>query len=157
MLIKEIRTMDEIDELIASSIKEKRTDVLSVLRLIKANAVVEEKKSGNKITEDGLQKVIVNAIKAHRDSIELYKKGKRDDLAEKEESELKIIMELTPGASFSNDDLINCVNEEIEKIKGSNGTVTMKDMGSIMGVVKSKFPLADGKLVSKIVAENIRK
>jgi uncharacterized protein YqeY len=155
MEIKKIKSLNDVENLIIESMREKKADILSVLRLIKAKVVLEEKKNGESLTEETFQGILVTSIKEHRDSIAEYKKANRPDLAEKEEKELNIIMELTPGATFSNEDVIKCVNEEVAKIKAENGSVSMKDMKPIMAVVKEKFPFADGGFIAKTVKENI--
>ena len=155
MILKTVKTLSDIESLIAEAMSEKCTDILSVLRLIKSKIVLEEKKSGDPLTEEEIQGVLVSAVKSYKDSIEEYKKANREDLAEKEEKELEIVLKLVPNASFSEDDIITLVNGEIERRKAENGSISMKDMSPIMTVVKAKFPFADGKLVADIVKKNI--
>ena len=155
MELKNIRSLIEVESLIKEAMKEKQADILSVLRLIKAKVVFEEKNDGQPLSEEAFIGVLADLIKEHRDSIEKYSKAKRSDLVEAEENELKILTELTPGASFSEDDLITCAKEEIERVKVENGSISMKDMRPIMDRVKEKFKFADGKLISNIVKENI--
>ncbi|MFA6982291.1 MAG: GatB/YqeY domain-containing protein [Patescibacteria group bacterium] len=69
---------------------------LSVLRFLLAalkNKEIELRVSGGVITDEVVKKVIEKQIKQHNDSIESYKKGNRQDLVDKETSELRILEE----------------------------------------------------------------
>lgn len=155
MNLQKVKSLAEVEKLITEAMMHEEKTVLSVLRLIKAKVVYVEKESGKSLDETKFTKVLMGLIKEHKDSIDEYKKAKRNDLVEKEEAELAIISEMLPDVSFSEEDVVNTVNEEIERIKAKNGSVSMKDMKFVMEAVKSKFPFADGKFVSTIAKEKI--
>ena len=155
MEIKKIKSLTDVESLITEAMIGKKSDLLSVLRLIKSKAVYEEKENGTALSESEFMGVFNSIIKEHRDSIDEYEKAKRPDLAEKEKQELDIIMSLSPIESFTDEDVTNYTNTVISEFVAKNGSVTMKDMKNIMGVVKEKYPVAEGKLISQIVKSKI--
>ena len=86
-----------------------------------------------------------------KDSIEQYKNGNREDLAEKETQELKILNEFLPEP-ISEGNLRKIILDVIRETEASS----IKDLGKVMGLVISKSEgRADGTLISKIVKENL--
>ena len=114
--------------------------------LLKLNEI--EKKE--ELTNDECLKIIQQMSKQIKDSIEQYQNGGRDDLADMEEQELKIISEFLPEP-ISEEEIKEIVLSVIQEI----GATSMKDMGRVMGLAISKSEgKADGSIVSKIVKEN---
>jgi len=68
---------------------------LETVRSLRA-ALLELAKSGNEVTDDAEQRAVANQAKRRRDAIEQYRAAARNDLADKEEAELKIIEEYLP-------------------------------------------------------------
>lgn len=128
---------------------------LEVYRSIKNAITVEEKKTGNEIKPEEEAKLLMKLATQHKDSIEQYKQGGRQDLAEKEEKELAIINEYLPKEP-TEEEITKLVKETIAKIEAENGTkVEMRNMKDIMAAVKQVYPTVDGKLVSGIVKSSI--
>ena len=147
MLIEKI----EID--LKNALKSRDQIKVSTLRLLKSaiGYLAIEKKEGLK--DDDVISVIKKQVKQRKDSIESFKKGNREDLAQKEEVELKILKvylpeEITPEA------LRVIIDEAINE----TGASTPKDMGMVMKAVMAKTKhSADGKVVSSIVNEKLSK
>lgn len=100
--------------------------------------------------EEALQ-VISAYAKQRKDSIESYRQGGREDLATKEEAELKIIEEYLPK-QMSADELRPIVDEVIADC----GASSSKDMGKVMKQVMARVRgSADGKVVNQIVREKL--
>lgn len=128
---------------------------LEVYRSIKNAITVEEKKTGNEIKPEEEAKLLMKLATQRKDSIEQYKQGGRQDLAEKEEKELAIISEYLPKEP-TEEEITKLVKETIAKIESENGTkVEMRNMKDIMAAVKQVYPTVDGKLVSGIVKSSI--
>ncbi|MCV6607912.1 MAG: GatB/YqeY domain-containing protein [Campylobacterales bacterium] len=90
--------------------------------------------------------LIQKMIKKRNDSITEYKKGNREDLAEKEQGEIDILSEYMPK-QLSDEELEAKVKEIIEKTGATSG----KDMGKIMGMsAKEIGALADNKRISQM-------
>lgn len=128
---------------------------LELYRSIKNAFTVEEKKTGNEIKPEEEAKLLMKLATQRKDSIEQYKQGGRQDLAEKEEKELAIISEYLPKEP-TEEEITKLVKETIAKIEAENGAkVEMRNMKDIMAAVKQVYPTVDGKLVSGIVKSSI--
>lgn len=101
------------------------------------------------LTDDDVIKIIRRQIKNRKESIAAFTKGGRQDLADKETSELKILETYVPAGAGA---------EEIRKIVKSVMVSGETDFGKIMGQVMKKLQgQADGATVAKIVKEEIAK
>ena len=128
---------------------------LELYRSIKNAITVEEKKTGNEIKPEEEAKLLMKLATQRKDSIEQYKQGGRQDLAEKEEKELTIISEYLPKEP-TEEEITKLVKETIAKIETETGAkVEMRNMKDIMAAVKQVYPTVDGKLVSGIVKSSI--
>lgn len=139
----------------------------STLRMVLASANNKEiekrtlfSKKNPKATEAELQKesvlsdeevlqIITGEVKKHKESIEMFQKGNRPDLVDKETKELKILETYLPEQLSENE-----VRKLVEEAVASTGAKTPQDMGKVMSAIMSKVKgKADGALVSKIVKE----
>ena len=106
---------------------------------------------GESLTKEEALKILKSAAKQLRESVEQYKKGGRDDLAEKELFELSLLDKYLPE-QLSEDKIREIVKETIQ----ASGDKSMQDMGRIMGMLmKELAESADGKLVQQIVREEL--
>ena len=106
---------------------------------------------GKDLTKQESIQILQSSAKQLKDSIRQYKKGGRDDLADIEVFELKLINKYLPK-QLSEDK----IRASIQKTIKSCGTTSMQDMGRIMGIVmKELMGTADGKIVQKIVQEEL--
>ena len=131
-----------------------RTGCLRMLRskVLEREVALRPKKGADYELEDeeALQEIATYA-KQRKDSIESYRQGNREDLAVKEEAELKIIEEYLPK-QMSADELRPIVDEVIV----DSGATSPKDMGQVMKLVMARVRgSADGKVVSQIVSEKL--
>ncbi|XWN36735.1 MAG: GatB/YqeY domain-containing protein [Balneola sp.] len=143
-----------LDEL-KTAMKAKDKDRLQVLRSLKAKLqekeIAERKDGEATLTEEQAIAVLMKAAKQRKESITQFEEGGREDLAEKEKSELAIIEEYLPKM-LSEDEVREVVSKKIVDL-GAEGPQDMgKVMGPIMGMLKGK---ADGGLVSKVVKEEL--
>ena len=106
---------------------------------------------GGPLTKEDALKILKSAAKQLRESVEQYKKGGRDDLAEKELFELSLLDKYLPE-QLSEDKIREIVKETIRV----SGAESMQDMGRVMGMLmKELAESADGKLVQQIVREKL--
>jgi len=149
------------------AIKEKRELEALVLRLINAAIFNKEKEKRYKISKEKpefsgeeLEKesqltdeetidVISSEIKKRRESIELFEKGKRMDLVEKETKEKEILEKYLPE-QLSEEEIKKLAKEAITKVEAKEMRDFGKVMAELMPQIKGK---ADGTLVSKIIKE----
>src|SRR6056297_600134 len=127
---------------------------LEAIRAIK-NAILQEKTkagAGDELDEATENKMLQKLVKQREDSAEIYKKEKRDELAEKEMFEANVIREFLPEPLSEED-----VKAKVEKIVEETGATSMKDMGKVMGLANKQMAgRADGKLISAIVKEMLQ-
>lgn len=135
---------------------------LSTLRLV--NAAIKDRDiaaraddsgqaTGNdKITDQEILALLQKMIKQRRDSAATYRQGGREELAEGEEAEIKIIEEYLPQ-QMSEDEMRAAVKAAIAE----TGCCGLKDMGKIMGVLKERFTGSmDFGKVSAMVKEGLK-
>ncbi len=146
---------DKIISDIKEAMKAKDQDKLRVLRSLKAKLMekeISERKGGEaKLTDEQAVEVLMKAAKQRKESIDQFEDGGREDLAENEKKELKIIEAYLPEM-MSEDEVRDVVKQKIEQL-GASGMQDMgKVMGPLMGQLKGK---ADGSMVSRIVKEEL--
>jgi len=148
--------MIDINRYIAEAMKKRETDRLGTLKLIKAELVKAEK-DGIKLDDAKEAKILLKMIEQRKDSIAQYLKGGREDLAESEQNEIKVIEEFVPEQP---------TEEEIEKYtedaidayieqNDADYAISMKDMKAILSMVQERYPMANGKIVSKVLKNRI--
>ena len=124
---------------------------LRSLRAIKAaiiNAKTAEGFSGE-IKEDDEIKLLQKLVKQRKDSLEIYEKQNREDLASKEREEIEVIEKFLPK-QLSGDELKSVV----EKIVNESGATSPSDMGKVIGLANKQLAgKADGKAIAAIVKE----
>lgn len=124
-------------------------DRLSVVRLLRATIKNKEieKGKGQKLTEEEVLQVIASAVKQRRESIELFEKGGRQDLAEKEKKEVAILQSYLPQ-QISEEELRAKVTEAIAQ----SGVNDVKQMGKVMKIlVPQLVGRAEGDSISRMV------
>ena len=148
---------DKINADIKNAMREKRADELSVLRMlssaIKDKEIAMRKGEDVELTDEQVTEAIMSEVKKRKDSVESYKQGGRDDLADKEAEEIKVL-EIYLPEQMSDEELEVIVKEVIS----SKGEVTMQDFGNIMSAVMPKVKgKTDGNKVSAAVKKVITK
>lgn len=137
---------------IKAAMKEKDQVALAALRAVKSELLLAQTSgSGEDITEDEEIKILSKLVKQRKDSATIYTEQNRNDLAEPELAQAKIISQFLP-AQLSEEDIEKVVAATIEKV-GADG---MKDMGKVMGIVNKQLAgQADGKTISTIVKSKL--
>ncbi|MBP9098575.1 MAG: GatB/YqeY domain-containing protein [Ferruginibacter sp.] len=133
------------------AMKSKDEAALRGLRAIKAEIIKAktEPGAGGEIDEATEQKFLVKMMKQRRDSLEIFEKQGRQDLAIKEKEEMQIIEKFLPK-QLSEAEII----ETVRKIIAETGAASAADMGKVMGVASKQLAgKADGKTISAIVKE----
>ena len=143
--------LNDLQADVVGAMKEKdEAKVLTLRMLVSAikNQQIEKKEE---LTEEEVGAVVQKEIKKRRDSIEQYKAGGRDDLAQKEQAELTLLEGYVP-AQMTDEDLETVVKEVIEQ----TGATSMQDMGKVIGAVVAKGKgLAGGKRISESVKKHL--
>lgn len=134
------------------AMKKKEELRLSTLRMMKAALKNKEIDKRAQLEEKEELQVFSTMIKQRKDSIEQFEKGNRHELAKKEAGEIAIIEAYMPKA-IGEDEIVAAVKATIAEM----GSPSMKDMGTVMKNVMTKFGGArvDGKLVSEAVKKQL--
>lgn len=118
------------------------------------SAIKEEEVSGAKaheLTDDDVLKVIAREIKKRRESVEVYTKAGRDELAASEQAEIDVLSAYQPK-QLDDSEVEELVDGVIEKFKADGGELSMKSMGQIMKEATAKAGgTVDGKRLSSAV------
>lgn len=135
------------------AMKAKENARLDALRMLKA-AILKFEVAGDKkieATDENVLQIIGKEVKQRKDSIDAYKKGGREDLAAKEEAEMKILQAYLP-AQMSEEELKSLINQMI-----SQANATAKDFGKVMGAVMAQAKgKTDGQTVTRLVKEILK-
>ncbi len=142
----------EITEKIKEAMKAKDTVALTALRALKSAFLLAKTEAGaGELTSDQELKIIQKQVKQRKDSAQVYVEQNRQDLADPEIAEAKILEQFLPEA-LSEEEIAKLVIDVIGEIKAEG----MKDMGKVMGIVSKKLAgQADGKTISSIVKEKL--
>ena len=143
--------LDQLQEELISAMKAGDKPKMTGLRNIIGKLKASQIDKGEELTGDESLKILNSAAKQLKESVEQYKKGGRDDLAEKELFELSLLDKYLPE-QLSQDEVRTTVKNTIK----STGAKSMQEMGKVMGaVMKELAETADGKLVQQIVQEEL--
>lgn len=125
---------------------------LSALRMIRTEAKKREVSGQKKELSDAeVLEAISSLVKQRRESIRLFAEGKRQDLVEKEEAELKVLLSYLPQP-LSSAELEDLINQGVQEIQA----VGPKDQGKVMKWIIPKVSgRADGKAVSEMVKQKL--
>ena len=143
---------EKIQSHIADAMRSKDQLRLSVLRMMKS-AVKNKEIDKMKALEEGEVIAVLNTlVKQRKDSVEQFRKGSREELAQKEEAEIKIIEEYLPAAASEED-----IRRAVEEAMTETGAASMKDMGKVMKATMARLSgkSADGSRVSQLVKEKL--
>lgn len=145
----------EINELIMSAMKAKDVVGTQVYKLIKAEFLKAEKEKDFKGWNEAAEiKILMKMAAQRNDSITQYTKAGRTDLAEVEKNELSYISRFIPKQP-TDEEVKAYTQEIINDMKSKNMEISMKNMKYILGEVQKKFSMANGKLVSQVLKNNI--
>ncbi|MDP2210708.1 MAG: GatB/YqeY domain-containing protein [Candidatus Aquicultor sp.] len=148
---------DRLNEDMKSAMRQASADpeqklVLSTIRLLMAELKNAEIVKKDSLADDEVIEVVQRQIKRRNEAVEQYRKGNREELAEKEEKEAAVLAGYLPE-QLSDEELTRLIKEAIE----ATGATAPKDMGRVMGKlmpqVKGK---ADGKRVNQLTLELMR-
>ena len=143
--------LDQLQEELIAAMKAGDKPRMTGLRNIIGKLKASQIDKGEELAGDESLKILKSAAKQLKESVEQYKKGGRDDLAEKELFELSLLDNYLPE-QLSRDEIRTTVKNTIK----STGAESMQEIGKVMGaVMKEMAETADGKLVQQIVQKEL--
>lgn len=125
---------------------------LSTLRMVKAALKNKEIDKRAPLDEKEAQQVLATLIKQRRDSIEQFQKGGRQELADKEAAEIKLIEAYLPQAIGEAE-----ITAAVKSVIAEMGSPTMKDMGTVMKSAMAKLQSTGARVEGKTVSEIVKK
>lgn len=144
--------IDRISKDIATAMRAKDTMRLGALRMAKAALMNQEVQKGRPLDDGESQQVMTSLIKQRRDSIEQFRKGGRDDLADKEAAEITTLETYLPPP-IDAAGLERLVDDVVTEL-GASGP---KDLGRVMKAVMPKLvgQAVDGRTVTELVKRRL--
>ena len=129
----------------------KDTARLGAIRLLQASIKQKEVDERIELNDDQILAVIQKMLKQRKDSIEAYQQANRQDLIDQEQLEIEVLTKYMPEPLSDEE-----INKFIEEAIVTTGAADMKDMGKVVGVLKSKVAgRADMGEVSKLVRQKL--
>jgi hypothetical protein len=139
---------ERLDEDMKAAMREKAQLRLGTIRMLKSAIKYREIELMKPLDDAGVEGVVSTEIKRRRDSVEQYKAGNRQDLADKEAAEIAILQAYLPQ-QLTEAELRAKVEEAVKKV-GAQGP---KDMGAVM---KALLPEVQGRAEGKLVSELVK-
>ena len=145
---KAMRIRDRINADIILAMKAQDPPRLSALRMMKSAVKLKEVEAGAELEDGQAIQVLSSMIKQRRDAIELFGKGGRTDLVEKETAEIRVIEEYLPAAPTV-DEIASVVDEVVRE----SGASSPRDLGPVMKQCMARFSgrPVDGKRLNAAV------
>ena len=141
--------LDRIQAEMVTAMKAREEARLSALRLIKTALKKHEIDSMKPLDDSSEMQVLNTLLKQRRDAIEMYRKGNRQDLADKETAELKIVEGFLPAGASEEE-----VAAAIEAAIAETGASSPKDMGKVMKATQAR--LAGKRVDGKALSDKVR-
>ncbi|MBI4850783.1 MAG: GatB/YqeY domain-containing protein [Acidobacteria bacterium] len=144
--------MEQIVKDLTQAMKAKEQFRLDTLRMVKSALKNQEIDLGHPPSDAEAIKTLSTLVKQRRDAADQYVKGNRQDLADKELNEIKVIEAYLPAA-LSESEIETAVLKTIDEV----GAKSPKDIGNVMKVVMGKFAgkTVDGKVVNAMVKKHL--
>ena len=143
---------EQIQKDITAAMKAREEARLSCLRMVKTALKNREIEKMAPLDDKEAQQVLSTLIKQRKDSIEQFTKGGRQEMADKEAAEIRVIESYLPKAA-GEEEIVAGVKAVIAEM----GSPTMKDMGSVMKNAMARFAAAGMRVEGKTVSEVVKR
>ena len=144
--------LDQVTHDIADAMRQKDQAALAPLRMLKTALTNREVAKGQPLTDAEALQVVGSLVKQRRDSIEQFRAGRRDDLADREQSEITFLQRYLPPAADE-----AAMAQAIEAAVAETGAAGPKDMGKVMKAVTARLAglTVDGRALSEAVKKKL--
>ena len=142
----------ELNASIAAAMKAKDRITLDTLRMLKTAITMKSVEKGRDLDEAESLQVVGTLVKQRRDSIEQFTNAGRQELADKEAAEIRVLERYLPPAATADD-----IAAAVELAVAETGAATVKDMGKVMKAAMARLAgtSADGKAVNEAVRKRL--
>jgi uncharacterized protein len=141
--------VERVEKDLVAALKAQEALKLSVLRMMKAALVNKKVELGKVLDDPEALAVLRTLVKQRHESAEAFRRGRRDDLADKEEAEIKIVEGYLPAAASEEE-----IDVAVAAAIAETGASTSKDLGKAMKAAMAK--LAGRNVDGKRVNEKVR-
>lgn len=144
--------LDRIQQDMTEAMKAKAEARLSALRMIKTALKKQEIDSMKPLDEAAERQVLHSLVKQRQDAAEMFRKGGRLELAEKEEAELKIVESYLPASATPEE-----IDAAVQAALAESGATSQKEIGAVMKAAQAKLAgkRVDGKALSELVRSRL--
>ena len=144
--------IDDLNTAIADAMRSQDQIRLVALRMLKAALVNREIDRGRALDDGEARQVVGSLVKQRRDSIEQFTKGGRQDLADKEAAEIRVLESYLPPSADP-----AAVEHAVVEAIAETGATSPKDMGRVMKAAMAKLAgqSVDGKAVNELVRHKL--
>jgi len=144
--------LDDLNTAIADAMRSQDQIRLVALRMLKAALVNREIDRGHALDDGEARQVVGSLVKQRKDSIEQFTKGGRQDLADKEAAEIRVLESYLPPSA---DPAV--VEQAVVEAIAESGATSPKDMGRVMKAAMAKLAgqSVDGKTVNELVRQKL--
>ncbi|WP_421881103.1 GatB/YqeY domain-containing protein [Pacificispira sp.] len=130
---------DELNKALKESMRAKDDRAVSTLRLILAalkdrDIAARSKGNNDGISDDELLQMLQSMVKQRKESISMYEKGGRLELAEGEQAEIEVIQRFLPKQMSDSE-----IETEVKSLIEEMGATGLKEMGAVMGELRTRF------------------
>ena len=143
---------EQIQKDITAAMKARDEQRLSCLRMVKSALQHRAIEKMSPLDEKESQQVLTTLIKQRRESVEQFTKGGRQEMADKEAAEIKLIETYLPKAA-GEEEIVAGVKAAIAEM----GSPTTRDMGTVMKNAMARFAAAGMRVDGKVVSEAVKK
>jgi len=143
---------EDVSAAIADAMRKHEPLRLGALRMLKAALMNRGVEKGRDLDDSEARQVVASLVKQRRDSIEQFTKGGRQDLADKEAAEIRVLESYLPPSA---DPAI--VDRAVAEAIAETGATTAKDIGKVMKAAMAKLAgqTVDGKAVNELVRKQL--
>lgn len=140
--------IDRIQKDMTAAMKAREEARLGALRMIKAALMKQKVDSPKPLDETAEQQVLKSLVKQRMDAAEMFRKGNRPELADKEDAERALIESYLPAAASAEE-----IEAALHAALAETGATSIKQMGVVMKAAQAKLAgkTVDGKMLSERV------
>jgi uncharacterized protein YqeY len=145
--------LEQIQKDMAAAMKAREEARLGALRMIKAALMKHKVDTMKELDEAAEQQILKSLVKQRNDAAEMFRKGGRPELAEKEEAERTLIESYLPAAATDQD-----IEQALEAALSETGATSLKQMGIVMKATQARLAgkTVDGKALSERVKGKLK-
>lgn len=143
---------EKINQDIVTAMKARDEHRLTTLRMMKSGIRSREIDKRSPVDDQETIAILSTMIKQRKDSIEQFTKGGRQELADKEATEIKIIEAYMPQSAGEEE-----ITVTVRAVIAEMGSPTIKDMGTVMKGTMAKFAASGTRVDGKVVSETVKR